>query len=232
MISEPATIRRLLADVKYVLFDFDGPICDIFAGLPAPTIAATLRSYLAPLNLPLPPHILAQQDPLEILRYAATAGPLIAETTEAALRGLELQAALTATPTPHTADIIKALHTTGRHLAIVSNNSDDAINTYLTNHGLHTIFNHISARTLYQPPTLLKPHPHLITQALHALSADPTQTALIGDSTTDIQAAKSAGILSIGYANTPGKPHHLHNAGATAVITDIAQLIPPTVYRG
>ncbi|MEV6981568.1 HAD family hydrolase [Sphaerisporangium sp. NPDC051017] len=228
MISEPAHVHRLLADVKHVLFDFDGPICDIFAGLPAPTIAATLRAYLAPLALDLPPDIRAQADPLEILRYAPTAGPLVAETVEAGLRGLELQAALTATPTPGTANVIKQLRTSGRRLAVVSNNSDAAIKTYTENHGLLGYFDHISARALFQDPALLKPHPYLITQALNALGADPALTALIGDSVTDIQSAKTAGILSIGYANTPGKDHRLHEAGADAIINDMAQLTPPS----
>ncbi|MFG1879361.1 HAD family hydrolase [Sphaerisporangium sp. NPDC049003] len=226
MISEPAHVHRLLADVKHVLFDFDGPICAIFAGLPAPTIAATLRDYLAPLALDLPPDIRAQVDPLEILRYAPTAGPLVAETVEAGLRGLELQAALTATPTPGTANVIKQLRTSGRRLAVVSNNSDAAIKTYTENHGLLAYFDHISARALFQDPALLKPHPYLINQALNALSADPALTILIGDSVTDIESAKTAEILSIGYANSTTKAQLLHNAGANAVISDMVQLIP------
>ncbi|MFI0421041.1 hypothetical protein [Spongiactinospora sp. 9N601] len=42
-----ADVKRLLADATHVLFDFDGPICSIFSGLPASTVAAALRSYIA-----------------------------------------------------------------------------------------------------------------------------------------------------------------------------------------
>lgn len=226
MISRPADIHRLLSETTHVLFDFDGPICDVYAGLPAPTVAATLRAYLSPLGLDLPETIRTEADPLEILRYAADAGPLVAETVEAGLRGLELQAILTAAPTPHTADVIRHLHRSGRRLAVVSNNSDDCIKTYTGNHDLLGCFDLISARTLFQDPALLKPHPHLVTQAINALGADPARCILIGDSLSDIESAKAAGALSIGYANKPHKAQPFHKAGADAVINNMAQLIP------
>jgi phosphoglycolate phosphatase len=54
-------------------------------------------------------------------------------------------------------------------------------------------------------PALLKPSPHLINKAVRGLDADPAATALVGDSLTDIEAAQSADVASIGYANKPGK---------------------------
>ncbi|AWK08358.1 hypothetical protein SSP531S_51950 [Streptomyces spongiicola] len=42
---------------------------------------------------------------------------------------------------------------------------------------------------------------------------------------TDIEAARAAGTMSIGYANKPGKAERLGQAGATVVIEDMAQLI-------
>lgn len=43
-------------------------------------------------------------------------------------------------------------------------------------------------------------------------------------SRTTIYAAKTAGILSIGYANKPAKAQGLSMAGADDVITDLAEL--------
>jgi HAD superfamily hydrolase (TIGR01509 family) len=51
----------------------------------------------------------------------------------------------------------------------------------------------------------LKPSPHLITQAVDALDAEPGECTLVGDSVTDVQGARLAGVQSIGYANKPGK---------------------------
>lgn len=226
MISTPNDIHHILSDATHLLFDFDGPICSIFAGLPAATVAATLRDYLAPLRLALPDSILSEDDPLEILRYAAGAGPLLTETTEAGLRGLELQAILSATPTPDAAEAIRHHRASGRRLAVVSNNADIAVQIYLTHHNLLGHFDLISARTPGQDPALLKPHPHLIAQAIDRLGADPEKCVLIGDSVSDVHGAERAGIPAIGYANAPGQAYRLHAAGAAAVITRMTQLLP------
>ncbi|MCC3653135.1 HAD family hydrolase [Streptomyces sp. S07_1.15] len=43
---DPAALGALLASVKCVLFDFDGPVCDLFARHPAPAVADTMRARL------------------------------------------------------------------------------------------------------------------------------------------------------------------------------------------
>ncbi|MCC9740773.1 HAD family hydrolase [Streptomyces sp. MNU89] len=43
---DPAALGALLASVKCVLFDFDGPVCDLFARHPAPDVADTMRARL------------------------------------------------------------------------------------------------------------------------------------------------------------------------------------------
>ena len=75
-------------------------------------------------------------------------------------------------------------------------------------------------------PALLKPSPHLIQQAITGLGAHSADCVLIGDSTTDIQAARLAGIDSIGYANRPGKRDPLTATGALAIVTSLADLVP------
>jgi phosphoglycolate phosphatase len=53
---------------------------------------------------------------------------------------------------------------------------------------------------------------------------EPDACTLIGDQTTDVQAARSIGAASIGYANKPGKADDLTAAGADAVIAHIDEL--------
>lgn len=48
---------------------------------------------------------------------------------------------------------------------------------------------------------------------------------------TDMQAARSTGIDSIGYANKPGKTDTLAEADATAVVTSLAELVLPLRAR-
>ena len=88
----------------------------------------------------------------------------------------------------------------------------------------------VSAR-IRPDPALLKPSPHLIEQAMTGLGAPPAECVLVGDTTTDMQATRLAGIDSIGYANKPGKHDSLAAAGATAVISSLADLVLPLRAR-
>ena len=112
---------------------------------------------------------------------------------------------------------------------MVSNNSREAVTRYLTTAGLAPLFTAIIGRT-DPDPRLLKPDPHLISQAIKELNATPADCVLIGDSLSDIEGARNAGTLSIGYANK-GKLECFTAAGADAVITTMAELIPNLTHR-
>ncbi|MGW5194757.1 HAD hydrolase-like protein [Kribbella sp. NPDC004138] len=57
-----------------------------------------------------------------------------------------------------------------------------------------------------------------------ALAVEGGACTLIGDQTTDVQAARAIGAVRIGYANKPGKTDDLAAAGADAVMAHIAEL--------
>jgi HAD superfamily hydrolase (TIGR01509 family) len=128
-----------------------------------------------------------------------------------------------ARPTPDAREVILACHQTGRRVAVISNNSQAAVETYLRAHYLAEHVDVIVGRT--EPdPGLLKPHPHLVLRALDALGGDPAMSSLVGDSTSDVQSAKGAGTHSVGYANKPGKVERLQRAGADFIVTTMAEL--------
>ena len=196
-------LDAIIARTRWLLIDFDGPICSIFAGLPAPTVADHLRKVVAGLSVPLPEEVERTQDPMEVFAWSATVSPELAERVEAELTAQEVAAVATAEPTPYIHDVLAACRETGRITAVVSNNSERAVQTYLTRHGLADRTGPIFARTSHDP-ALLKPNPYLIKKAVRVLSADSSATALVGDSTTDIEGCRLAGIESIGYANKLG----------------------------
>jgi phosphoglycolate phosphatase len=217
-------LDAILARTHYLLLDFDGPICDIYAGLPAATVADRLRKHLDGRNVELPDEVARTPDPLEVFAYSATISGDLAAEIEAEMTDLEVTAAATAKPTPYVHEVLAACHETGRTTAVVSNNSARAVHTYLTQHGLDDRISHVIARTSHNP-ALLKPNPHLIEQALVVLGAEPTKCTLLGDSVTDIESARSTNIASIGYANRPGKREQLTAAGAEVVIATLADLV-------
>jgi HAD superfamily hydrolase (TIGR01549 family) len=218
--TDAAALGAIIARTRFLLLDFDGPICSIFGGLPAPTVAAQLRKLL---NGPLPEEIANTPDPIEVFYYSATVSDEMAARVEAEMADLEVAAVPTAEPTPYVHEVIASARESGRIIGVVSNNSPRAVNAYLDRHDLSDGIRLVTARTSHDP-ALLKPSPHLINEAVRGLGADTADTALAGDSFTDIEAAHSAGVASVGYANKPGKRERMTELRAGAVISSMADL--------
>jgi phosphoglycolate phosphatase len=221
--SPGAALDAIIVRNRWLLLDFDGPICSIYAGLPATTVADQLRKLFTGQSVPMPEDVARSPDPMEVFAYAGTVNPELAARVEAEMTDLEVAAVATAKPTPYVHDVLAACRESGRAVAVVSNNAERAVQLYLTRHGLDDRTGPVFARTSHDP-ALLKPSPHLIDKAVQALNADPAATALVGDSITDIEGSRLAGIDSIGYANKPGEYKRMAAAHAGAVITSLADL--------
>jgi phosphoglycolate phosphatase len=218
--TDAAGLGAIIARTRYLLLDFDGPICSIYAGLPASTVAEKLRQVFPG---ELPDEIANTPDPIKVFAYSATVSDEMAARVEAEMADLELAAVPTAEPTPYVHEVIASARESGRVVGVVSNNSVRAVNAYLDRHSLSGGIRLVVARTSHDP-ALLKPSPHLINEAVRGLDADPGSAALVGDSFTDIEAAHSANVASIGYANKPGKQERMTQLQAGAVITSMADL--------
>lgn len=222
-----AQLAAVMAAARFVLLDFDGPVCDVFAGRPARDVADDLRQHLiSQLDQQLTGDAATTHDPLMIVRAVAEIAPHLSSDIDAALRKAELDAVATATLTPGVTAFIEACTRTGRPLAIVSNNSAPAVAEYLHRHDLTGAVQYIAGRDP-DDPRRMKPATFLLDQAVTELAADPTATVLVGDSTTDVEAARAAGVLVIGYVNKPKKTRTL--AGADALTTSIDELASVTV---
>ena len=223
------TASQLTATAQTILFDFDGPICNFFSGLPNPYAADRLREVLlSHARVQLSDHIRTTPDSFEILRATPQIAPPLTDLIEHELALVEEQAAGLSTPTPGILETLSVLRSSGKTIGIVSNTAQSAILMYLDSHELRPCVDGVFGRRL-PDPSLLKPSPYLVTEALRQLGADPTSTVLVGDQPTDIEAASLAGIPSIGYANKPGKDERLSTAGATAIITRITDMMTPSV---
>jgi phosphoglycolate phosphatase len=223
-VTDASRLASVLAATKYVLLDFDGPVCDVFAGRPARGIAGELRDYIAEsVTTSVPASFAETWDPLDIVRQVADFAPQLALDIETNLRAAEREAVASAAPTPGTAEFLAACEAAGWPVAIVSNNSAPAIAAYLQQHHLDGYVQHIAGRDPSDPHRM-KPDTFLLDQAVTALAADPATTVLIGDSITDIEAAHAYGVRVIAYVNKPEKHQTLSHADAGT--TDMAALIP------
>ncbi len=142
------TAEEILVHARALMLDFDGPICSVFAGIPASTVANQLRDVLADGgHTDLPEAVATSADPFDVFRYAATLGEEEARYVEAAFAAHDVEAISSAAPTDGAHELIEAWHESGRPLAVVSNNGVPAISTYLDFYSLRSSINYISART-------------------------------------------------------------------------------------
>ncbi|MFD6752689.1 HAD family hydrolase [Micromonospora gifhornensis] len=219
-----ADLGRLLGEVGAVLLDFDGPVCSIFAGYPAPQVAAELVDVLRRRGVDVPPDLASEPDPLEVLRrIGATGDQGVTRAVEDALCAAERQAAESAEPTPYGREVIVAARQAGLPVAVVSNNSAGAVTAYLTAHRLAGHVSPVVGRP-YAEPARMKPSPEPILQAVRALKMPPSRCVLIGDSLSDIEGARASGVRAIGYANRPAKVEAFRSAMADVVITSMSEL--------
>ncbi|MEV0172968.1 HAD family hydrolase [Streptomyces sp. NPDC050803] len=226
--NDTEQLRNLIRNARVVLWDFDGPVCRLFAGHAAERVATDLVEWLEGRGL----HGLLTDgeretlDPHVVLRAVDRRHPgsdLVAELEER-LTKEELRATSSAMPTPYADPLIRTWTAVGARLAVVTNNSPRVVRAYLTGRGLDGCFApHIYGRT--QNLHHLKPHPHCLHRALNATGSAPTAALMIGDTPSDYEAAKSAGVPFLGYARNGRKEKLLRDAGATSVVGSLWSLL-------
>ncbi|MEV5339074.1 HAD family hydrolase [Streptomyces sp. NPDC052676] len=228
-------LRRLVARTEVVLWDFDGPICRLFSGHPAPGVAGGLVDWLETRGLRglLTEAERHTADPQVVLRAVDRAGlgRGVAAELEERLTQEELRATATAMPTAWADPLIRTWTALGVRLAVASNNSPRVIGAYLAGRGLADCFGpHIYGRdaALHR----LKPDPYHLHRALNALTAAPAAALLIGDSPVDHEAARRAGVTFLGYARNARKARLLADAGARDVIGSLEPLLRVVRERG
>ncbi|GGJ89057.1 hydrolase [Pilimelia anulata] len=212
-------LAELLARARVLLLDFDGPICSLFARHSAPSVADRLRGILEQHGVKIPTDLREVRDPLAVLRFSdGTAAQYPVEEAQVAA---EVLAAATAEPTPGAAEVIAKASRTGRLLAVVSNNSAAAVDSYLDRMNLAGAFSAVVGRPAREP-RWMKPHPQAVLSALRALDVGPEGALMVGDAATDVLAAHSAGVPVVGYASRLNKYEAL--AEADVIVTSMVAI--------
>ncbi|WP_255954541.1 HAD family hydrolase [Streptomyces odontomachi] len=218
----------LVAAARLVLFDFDGPICRLFAHHKAERVATELVEWVAECGLRdlLSPRERESLDPHKVLQAVDRRRPgsdLVTELEER-LTKEELRAAASAWPTAFADPLIRTWHAVGVRLAITTNNSPQVARAYLVGRGLAGCFEpHIYGRT--DDLALLKPDPHCLRRALNATGTAPAAGLMIGDNSSDFAAARRAGVAFLGYASNEHKAKLLRDAGVDHIVTSLDQVL-------
>lgn len=214
---------HFIREAKAFLLDFDGPVCSAFAGYPAPKVAKDLLRLGGDTGTPLPRRASGETDPMKVLELLYELAPQNHPRAEAFLTDAEVHSVAWATPTPGVTDFLVAAHKEGTPVAVVSNNSPEAIRAFLKEKQLEGLVSSVVGRKK-SSPLFMKPHPHLLEEALQNLREEPEQTMMIGDSVTDIEASHAARVFSVGYANRPEKVQAFNEHKAGIVVTSMGEL--------
>lgn len=230
--SNTENLQDLITRARYVLFDFDGPICRVFAGHPADGVAAELVKWLDRRGAGRLLTVDERQasDPWDVLRAVGRRSPgsaVVAEL-EKQLTEEELKAVSSAELTTHADRLIRTWSERGAKLAVTTNNSAEAVWEYLEAQELDGYFAHVYGRT--SDPNLLKPHPHCLDQALAAFRAKPSDALMLGDSRPDVEAAGRAGVAFLGYARNERKEKELRKAGAENLVGSLVEVVRPLTH--
>lgn len=212
-----------LSRFEAVILDFDGPMCDVFAGHPSATIAGELAAHLVDLGRADIASTYTA-DPMRLLTEVHRQAPAHLAAVEAHLAAAELVAVESAPETDGLGLLLQLLDEAGVPVAVASNNHGPAIERWLSLTGHAPRIRHVEGRVA-DDPDLMKPHPHVLLAAADALSVAPTGCCFVGDSLTDAQAATTAGMSFIAVANKAHKHQLFTDHGCATIVTSLRELI-------
>ncbi|OEV08997.1 HAD family hydrolase [Streptomyces nanshensis] len=226
-------MRHLIESAKAVFFDFDGPVCHLFQGRSLAPLTERLRREVtagaeeagSDAESWLPP----TDDPVEIVRAVFQQPALVergvAREAERALAEEEYAAARDAYPTAYADALVRTLAATGRQIAITTNNSQRAVESYLASRGTDGLF---AGRVHGRSETgelRLKPDPDCLLRALESTGTSARDALMIGDAPRDLEAAQAAGVAFLGYARNERKAGRLRAAGAEELVDSLRDVV-------
>src|SRR5690242_19124516 len=186
------------ARIRLAVFDCDGTLVDsqhsivacmtaafAAAGLAAPTAEAVRRVV----GLPLAASV-ARLSPL----LAIAECERVAELYKQAFTEMRGSRPIDEPLFPGVRELLDALEAEGVLLGVATGKGRRGLRITLEHHGLLDRF--VTLQTADDAPG--KPHPEMLRRAMAETGADPSATAMIGDTTYDIVMALNAGTAAIG----------------------------------
>ena len=211
-----------------VAFDLDGTLVDT-----APDLIAAVNYVLDEIGLaPVAPSLIRADISFGAARMLSNAivlsgGTLPKEEVDRLYRDVylpryEATIADTSQPFPGLAEALDLLDAAGARSVVCTNKWEGLSRKLLIELGLNPRFQAIAGRDTYP---VCKPHPDHLTGVVRAGGGDPSRAVMIGDSDTDVQTARAAGVpvvgVTFGYTDVP-----MAELGATATISHFDQLVP------
>ncbi len=209
---------------KLIIFDCDGTLVDSQHVI----TEAMNRAFAAHDLAPLPREMVRRVVGLSLVQAVAMLLPetdeathvKVAEDYKNAFQQLRQDPDLHEPLFPGADETLRSLAQDGHLIGMATGKSRRGVNSVVELHGWHGMFDTI--QTADDGPG--KPHPHMVEQAIAETGATIADTIMIGDTTFDMEMARSAGVAAIGVNWGYHAPEELIDSGAKIVVKDFAQL--------
>lgn len=214
--------------VKAVIFDLDGTIAAF--NLDYKTVRAEVRGHL--LKTGVPASLLSVNESIfEMLKKTelfmknqGKPAEAINEISKSAFRIAEkheLEAATSTNLLSGAVETLKALKRTDLKIGLCTLSSEKTMDYILKRFQIAEYFQAAVSR---DKVNYIKPHPEHLNAALKALGAVAKETMIIGDSVSDMQAAKELKAIAVGLPTGVSTTEQLIREGANYIITSITDL--------
>lgn len=206
------------------IFDVDGTLVDSRAmftsvmaaafeaeGLAAPDPDMALR--LVGISLPqlvamLAPDIGADRQDAVVATYRRLYNAAVSDGAESV-------------PYPGVDAGLRRLHATGMRLAIATGKSRRGLDRLVAREGWGDLFSSLQCADVHPS----KPHPSMVEKAIGDLDGVAARTAMVGDTTFDMEMARSAGVAALGVGWGYHGAAELTAAGAFEVFPDFGAAV-------
>lgn len=210
--------------VRLAVFDCDGTLVDGQADICAAMDIAFAEAGLGTADHHAVRRIVGLSLPMAIRKLAPDAtqdqSNHAAEAYKLAYRAARMEGRLAEPLFDGIAPLVRNLHGAGWLLGVATGKSDRGLDACLTAHGLIEHF--CTLQTADRHPS--KPHPAMLEAALAEALALPEHSAMIGDSSYDMEMARAAGVRAIGVGWGYHSVEELMDAGAHCVAATPAEL--------
>lgn len=223
MRTDVLAARAVLGRSRALLLDFDGPVARVFADLDRAGLAGELRTACRDLGDPLPDQVADTGDPMAALAWSVGRPRPVRLAVDAVVRRHELVGARRAAPTPGLDVLLADARAAGVPVAVVTNNCAQVVGV-LVRRAVPALVGVPVAGRVAGRPEELKPAPVLVWRALETLGAEADAAVLIGDSVTDVAAARAAGVAVVALVLRPAKQAVLAAAGPDGWVDSLGQL--------
>lgn len=121
---------------------------------------------------------------------------------------------------PGASELVRGLHAEGRQLGVATGKSRLGLARALAASGLEPYFH----ATRCADECFSKPHPAMLLEILEELEVDAARALMIGDTTHDLQMARSAGVAAVAVAFGAHPRGALAQEGPLACVDDYEEL--------